>query len=217
MHAMIKQPRWILVVTAMLMAGIPALCEVYPSGGHGAAPIGVGSVIPIRWTNDLEATSVDLVLWNGALQQWTEIARNVPADQGEYHWQVPSSVVPGDRYRVGVRDAARPIRTLFSASWLSIGLPAPLVTGVANQIDHGMDVHVSPLPASDRVTVTWTDRQVERLEIVDVARRVLTSWDIANGSGTTQLDLRGLPTGSHFLRILAADGRLVVKPLPVIR
>ncbi len=217
MSSLIDQRRWILILATMVVAGIPALCDVYPSGGLAATPYGVGSVMSIRWTNDLEAVSVDLLLWNGALQQWTEIARNVPADQGEYHWQVPPSVIPGDRYRIGVRDAARPIRTLFSASWLSIGLPAPLVTEVDNEIDRGMDVHLSPLPASDRVTITWTDRQVERLEIVDVARRVLASWDLANNVGTTQLDLRGLPTGSHFLRILAADGRLVVKPLPVIR
>lgn len=217
MSTCLFSPRRILILVLFLAGHTLAMADVLPSGGFGATLYGVGTILPIRWTNDLETESVDVLLWNGALHEWTEIARNVPADQGTYNWQIPPTIVPGNRYRIGVRDAARPIRTMLSASWLSIGLPAPLVTTVSAEIDAGADVLLSPLPATDQVTVTWSDRDVERLEVVDLARRTLATWDVVKGAGTTQLDLRDLPSGSHFLRIIAADGRLVVKPLPVIR
>ena len=194
-----------------------ASADVLPGGGQSHTAFGAGSVIPIRWTNDLETEIVDLYLWNGALHEWTLIANGIPAGQGVFEWTVPYTVIPGDRYRIAVRDAARPIRQMLSAAWLSIGLPAPLVTSMNSVIDHGADIQLSPIPAADRLTVSWSDRDVVRLEVVGLARSVLATWELPSGAGSTQLDLRTLPIGSHFLRIHAADGRLVVKPLPILR
>lgn len=207
------------ILTAILVAVLPSLCaaDVFPSGGFGVDPLGAGSTVTIRWTDDLQAETVDVGIWNADLQQLTIIAATVDADQGAYQWTIPATQPPGDRYRFVVRDAARPIRSQFSTSWVSIGLPQPVVASVDAEIDHGSDVRCSPLPAGDHVTVSWEDRDTERLEIIDAARRVIGTWNVGKGAGTMRLDLRSVPSGSHFLRVRARDGRVVIKPLPVLR
>lgn len=207
------------ILTAVVLAVLPALviADVYPSGGFGGEPLGAGSQVVIRWTDDLQAELVDVGIWNADLHQLTVLAAGLDAGLREYVWTIPATQPPGHRYRFVVRDASRPIRAEFSPSWVAIGLPQPIVAGVEAEIDHGADVRCTPLPAGDHVTVSWEDRDTERLEIIDAARRIIGTWNVGKGAGTMQLDLRAIPSGSHFLRVRARDGRLVVKPLPVLR
>ncbi len=205
-----------IVILIAVLSSV-ASADVLPSGGFGAEPLGPGSQVTIRWNDDLQATAVDVGIWNADLQQLMLLATNLDAGLGEYVWTIPATQPPGDRYRFVVRDAARPIRSEFSPSWVPMGRPQPLVANVDAEIDHGADVRCSPIPAGDHVTVSWEDRDTDRLEIIDAARRIIGSWNVGNGAGTMRLDLRTIPSGSHFLRVRARDGRVVVKPLPVLR
>ena len=208
----------IMLVVALLSAfSSPMFADVHPSGGFGDQPLTPGSIVEITWDDALQAEFVDVGLWNGDLGHLTILATAVDATNGAYEWNIPATQHPGGRYRFVVRDAARPIRAEFSASWVSIGLPQPVVASVDLEIDHGTDIRCSPLPAGDHVTVSWEDRDTDRLEIIDASRRVIGTWKVGKGAGTMQLDLRTVPSGSHFLRVRARDGRVVVKPLPVLR
>lgn len=209
-------PTFLIAILIAVLSSV-ASADVLPSGGFGAEPLGPGSQVSIRWNDDLQAQTVDVGLWNADLQQLTILAANVDAALNEFVWTIPATQPMGARYRFVVRDAERPIRAEFSPSWVSIGLPQPLVASVDAEIDHGTDVRCSPLPAAEHVTVSWEDRDTEQLEIIDVSRRILGSWHVGKGAGTMRLDLRAIPSGSHFLRVRARDGRLVVKPLPILR
>ena len=71
----------LLIVILIAVFSSVASADVLPSGGFGADPLGTGSQVAIRWNDDLQATTVDVGLWNADLQQLMLLASNLDANQ----------------------------------------------------------------------------------------------------------------------------------------
>lgn len=66
---------------------------------------------------------------------------------------------------------------------------------------------LAPNPATDHVRVTFPTgiTQVDRVDVLDIAGKVVISQGVANGTGSTTLAVDQLAAGSYFVR-LNADG-----------
>lgn len=95
----------------------------------------------------------------------------------------------------------KPIFTPFS--WLNVGIDNPSST-------HNASLY--PNPATDRCTVSASGLQ--RVELLDLAGRFLSSPVVAAGSNECQLQLSGLQGGIYFVRLLCDRG-VIVKKLSV--
>ncbi len=90
----------ILLLTAGILAAqnVP-LTLVAPNGGETWQ---IGSTQNIVWTPLNIAGGVRLMLLGANSTVGTLIAQNIPASTGTYAWAIPSTVLPGSYYRVGI-------------------------------------------------------------------------------------------------------------------
>ncbi|HYE95809.1 MAG TPA: T9SS type A sorting domain-containing protein [Rubricoccaceae bacterium] len=81
-------------------------------------------------------------------------------------------------------------------------------------------LRVFPNPARDAVRVTVSGRDSERvvLDLLDVQGREVRSFGQTVVSGSPiRLDVRGLPSGSYFLRATSTESRMAVSALAVVQ
>ena len=192
------------------------MAAVSPDGGASGHWFGTGQDITITWNDDLEADIVDVALWNGTEGSLTVLAAGLPAGVHRYVWHVPAGLPTGERYRFVVRDALNHGRFDMSGGWISINMPRPIISTV-NMLDDGHDVVVTPMPASDNVTVVWGERSVSGIEVVDLHHRRIMMKEIDRGLRFAKIDLTGLSSGMVFVRLHDDRGASVTKPLIIER
>jgi len=159
---------------------------------------------------------VDVELWNADLGEYTTLARGIPAALGDHQWTVPAGFPAGERFRFVIRDASNPRRYDMSSGWVSINMPQPIVNSVS-MIDEGLDVRVRPMPAADNITVSWGDRSVTEIELVDLHHRPIVTRTAGEGANHVSIDLGSISSGLLFVRVHDAGGSVITKPVVIRR
>ena len=77
---------------------------------------------------------------------------------------------------------------------------------------------LAPNPATEQVRVTFPTgvRNAERLDVMDIAGKVVRSRGLADGPTSAFIDVRGLSAGTYFVRIIANGAYLPAALLEVI-
>lgn len=207
--------------TMLLIVLVSTIVEmhatVFPMGGRQAQHYMPGRVMQIGWNDDLDSRAVDIALWDGSLGRLTMIAQRVDASTGLFNWSVPTDLPYGERYRIMVRDSDAPLRAEYSKSFLTIGTrPRPVVAHV-DDIDRADDVRVEPFPASERLTVSWRDRSVERVEMYDLQRRPVMSTSVDPMADRLSVNVGGVASGLYYIKLTHTGGNVVVVPAMIGR
>lgn len=192
------------------------IAQVEPSGGVQAVTLVPGATVEIEWEDDLQASRVDLALWNGDEGRETLIATNIETTPGFYEWQIPSSTPPGERYRFVVRDHQQPRRAIRSRSWVTINRVQPHVSTMKEE-QPPSQMQLFPMPAHDDLTITWSGHDVDQIDILDLEQRVLQRWDVDLGDTSKQVDIRTLPTGTYVIRLHHQTGGTSTERLTIAR
>lgn len=205
-----------LLVTLLMLRCYPALADVSVRTPSSSSSIPVGTSVTIQWTNDLEASRVDVELWDGVRQSTTVIASGVPAQQRELAWTIPTSLEEGARYRVFVRDGQRRSRTMQSIGFLTFRKRFPMPTTVEAYSSNPTELDVAPMPASEKIRLTWIE-PMKHIEIVDLQGTILHRIEPADGASGCVLNVTELGTGSYCVVGHTRAGGLVRRPLVVQR
>jgi uncharacterized protein YjdB len=83
----------------------------------------------------------------------------------------------------------------------------PIVTGVANVTNGGVEINAFPSPASDKLFVQWGEgaNQSATVTLTDAAgHSVHTSGISMNGAGRTAIDVNGLAAGMYLVQVKGA-------------
>jgi hypothetical protein len=206
------------LVLVVFMSVTARAFHITPSGGIVSSPLAVGSDVVVQWLpSDVEGMeSVDVLLWDGYTSDLQMIAEAVNPSVGEAAWVVPGTIVPGDRYRFVVRDAANTRRFRMSDGWVPLGIPQPVSTQEEGP-DTGSDVSVHPFPAMTSVRVGWEDREIRRLQVVNMNNEVVMEQDVSLSASTTQLNVRAVPSGLYHVKLIDVRGNIVSHPMMVTR
>jgi len=207
----------IIICLVYVLAGFVLLrAEVTVHSAESSMSLLPGSVVAIRWSDDLEADVVNVELWDGVRGTTAEIANNVTRQQRELTWTIPVGITDGRRYRFVVRDARRPGRTMASIGFHAIMRPAPVTTSVRQQAQVGGELDVMPRPASEQIHLTWT-QPVGRIEIVD-ARGVRVKL-VSPGEATRMctVDVADLGVGAYTVLSRTRQGQVLQSPLIINR
>jgi hypothetical protein len=205
------------LILLFLLLPISLQATVFPMGGKRLAPYHQGRTMTIGWDDELQANNVDIGIWDGATSQLTMIATRISANEGSYVWSIPQGLPTGDRYRIMVRDADAPLRAQYSSGYVSIGMtPRPIATTV-KQVDEGVDVQASPFPAAEMLTISWRDRDVAKVELLDLHRRLSSSVEVEHGADHARIDVRSVPSGLYFARLVHRNGSIVIEPAMISR
>jgi hypothetical protein len=180
------------------------------SSPHAGSQLAGGALAWVRWEtpNGVAVESVRLLFSPDGGGTWSPIARGQP-NTGSYDWMVPG--VPSDQARMAVVAESADRSTMEGVLGVSdafaigatVGVDVPTPGQVALAIRG-----VTPNPAVGgrlRVEFALRDGSPARLELMDVAGRLLHSRDVGSfGPGTHALDLsagRVLRPGMYFLRL----------------
>jgi hypothetical protein len=205
------------VLTAIVLfsvSTVSALSTVFPSGGVRAEGYVNGSTVQISWNDDLTANAINVGLWNGDTGMLTQLAQGVDVSLGSYDWAIPADQPAGSRYRFVITDASNPRKLELSGGWISLGTVGALISSIS-EVDLGEDVQCDPFPASTSVRVSWKDRIVTTVEIIDIMHRVVLKRDVDSRAGSIRLDIRDLASGLVFVRLRGSNGSLVATPLMI--
>ncbi len=203
----------LLMMLAAVMLSVGTLhATVFPGGGISAAGYAPGTIVDITWNSDLMTGQVDVGLWNGDTGTLEILAQGIDFGQGAYEWMIPADQSSGDRYRFVIRDAGNPRRLELSMGWITLGSPPPAVTSVED-IDYGSDIRCDPFPAGNEVRVSWKDRVVTSVEIIDLMHRVVLHQDVDANAGSVRLDVSKMASGLTFIRLRGPNGGIVATPL----
>lgn len=205
-----------LFIASMMLACYPALADVSVRTPSSSSSIPVGTSVTIHWTNDLEASRVDVELWDGVRQSTTVIASGISAHQREVAWTIPTSLEEGARYRVIVRDGQRRSRTMQSIGFLTLRKRSLMPTTVEAYSSNPTELDVAPMPASEKVRLTWIE-PMKHIEIVDLQGTILRRMEPADGASGCVLSVTDIGTGTYSIVGHTSAGVLVRRPLIVHR
>lgn len=175
-----------------------------------------GSIVTIRWSDDLEADAVNIELWDGVRATTAAIANNVTRKQRELTWTIPTGIGDGRRYRFVVRDARRPDRTMASVGFHAIMRPAPVTTSVHQQDPAGGELDVMPRPATEHVHLSWT-QPLRRIEIVDVRGERVKLVSPGETTRMCTVDVTDLGIGTYTVLSRTLQGQVLQSPLIINR
>ena len=201
-------------LAVLFYASAIMLSTVHPSGGVNSTGYENGAVVRITWNDDLMTNAIDVSLWNGDTGESTILAQNLDISQGAYEWTIPAAQQPGGRYRFVITDVSNRRRLELSDGWITLGSAGPIISSVT-EVDYGTDVHCDPFPASAVVRVSWADRIVTSLEVIDVMHRIVLTKDVDPNAGSVQVDISGIASGLAFVRLRGPNGSLVATPLMI--
>jgi Secretion system C-terminal sorting domain len=83
-----------------------------------------------------------------------------------------------------------------------------------DEIVDGTGISIYPNPSSDLVTIS-TDKKVTKIQIIDLAGRVVKQLDNTNGNAVNSLPISDLSNGIYTVKI-AADGHVFTKSLAIV-
>jgi VCBS repeat protein len=190
------------------------------AGSHLAA----GSLVQVRWQtpSGVAVQSVTLLFSIDGGGTWSLIARG-QADIGSYDWTVPSVQTDEAKVAVVLVESADASGDLVDGVLgVSDAFSIESVVGVRDRVPTALALSIlNPMTSGAlRVELALRDESPARLEVVDVAGRVLTAKQVGTlGPGTHVLDLDDggeLRPGIYFLR-LTQGGSQVQSRAAVLR
>lgn len=206
----------ILVCGLLLLATSHARADVFVITPDASMTVGSGTPVVIRWGDDLEAPLVNIELWDGVRGISTVLAQNIKAPQREINWTVPEDIENGSRYRFVVRDARDTTRAMFSVGFTSLVRRSRTATGIDDLTQQLVRFDVAPLPAADRVRISWTE-PLRRIEIIDLTGVVVVRLDPAPGAQSCLVNIAALSAASYTVAAYTGSGSVIRRPLLVQR
>lgn len=206
----------ILLLGALVFSSSYARAEVFVITPDHSTTIRSGMPTIIRWDNDLETPQVHVELWDGVRGTTTVLAENVTAPQREINWTVPDDIRNGNRYRFVVRDARNARRAVFSVGFTNLVRQASTPTGIDSAASGEFSMEIAPVPAMDRVRISWTE-PLKRIEIVDMTGTVVVRLEPASGAQACSVNITALSTGTYSIVGQSPTGYVVRRPLLVQR
>lgn len=207
---------FIASVAVLLIAGSNVTADVSVHTNESSTTLTPGTVMSIRWSNDLEAANVDVVLWDGIRRTTQVIAERLSEEQTQLVWTVPAGIDDGTRYRILVRDSRQPDRAMSNVGFLTFLRAAPVPTSI-DQLGADADrIEVAPVPASERVRIGWSV-PMRRIEIVDVHGARVKVLDLLESSRSCSIEIADLSAGTYTVQSLSASGRRTHSPLIIHR
>jgi hypothetical protein len=206
----------ILVTGLLVVSAIQAHAEVFVITSDASSTTTSGTPMVIRWSDELETPLVNVELWDGVRGTTTVLARNIAVPQREISWTVPEDVENGDRYRFVVRDARKATRAIYSVGFTGLVRRAASPTGITEPTSRALSVDVEPMPATDRIRVSWTE-PMRRIEIVDLTGAVVIRLDPAPGSHACSVNIDTLSSATYSLVAYAGSGNVTRRSLLVQR
>ena len=205
-----------LYIVLMMLSCYPVLADVAVRTPSSSSSIPVGTSVTIHWTNDLEASIVNVELWDGVRQSTMVIASGLSGQQRELAWTIPSTLEEGSRYRIVVRDAQRQWRTMHRVGFLTLRKRALMPTSVEVYSSDPKEMVVAPMPASENIRLTWLE-PMRHIEIVDLQGTILRRMEPAFGASGCVLNVTDLGTGCYNIVGHTRIGGVVRRPLVVQR
>lgn len=205
----------VMVLAPLMVASVQA--QVWPSGGAAEKQLMPGSAVSVKWDDAIRADRVTIELWDGERGVASMVASGVAASQPHYEWVIPADQLTGAMYRFVVRDHTRPSIAMFSKGFLSIVSTQSLVSGIQGESVSIGQVIVEPVPAVDKITVTWELNNTETLEIRDLQGQLRWSGIVSTASTSLDVDVRELSTGMYTLIARTVSGQSITKPFLIQR
>jgi hypothetical protein len=206
----------ILVTGLLVVSAIQVRAEVFVITPDASATVTSGTPMVIRWSDELETPLVNVELWDGVRGTTTVLARSIAVPQREISWIVPEDVESGDRYRFVVRDARKATRAIYSVGFTGLVRTAASPTGITEPTSQPFTVDVAPMPATDRIRVSWTE-PVRRIEIVDLTGAVVIRLDPAPSSHACSVNITTLSSATYSVVAYAGSGNVTRRSLLVQR
>jgi hypothetical protein len=116
-----------------------------------------------------------------------------------------------------VRDSDQPLRAQFTAGFLTMGTSQQPVAASIMEVDAGDDVQCSPFPANDNVTISWSNRKIRLIELLDIHHRQVLSVAVDPDANHQTFDIQAIVSGMFFARLEHTNGALVVVPVLIGR
>lgn len=205
---------FIKAILAVIVCTPAFSLTITPTGGSQSGGYSIGSTVPIQWDGEPLADNVDVLLWDGYSSVYTPISLATAWTENGVYWKVPGTVTPGNRYRFVVRDPANHKRFQMSAGWVQLGFAVPTEAREEGP-DKGLDVQVHPFPAQSAAVVSWFNRNIENLHVVDLHNKVLLEIIVPHGVQSTTVDIRGISSGLVFIKLIDANGSVASAPLMI--
>lgn len=169
----------------------------------------------ITWDDDIGETAKQVLLWDADRGVLRPISEVIPANVHEFLWQVPSHILPGNRYRFVVRNPDNVRQADYTDGFVPINPMQPLLTGVT-PTEGVADIHIDPFPADDHVQVSWgMSRVVTQIELLNIHYEQMKSIAVQAGSSSVALSTKQLPSGLALVRLVGSDGLSVIQPLVI--
>lgn len=141
--------------------------QVLPPGGATDAPWRPGTAVDVSWDDALDATTVDIELFDAARQQRITVAQQVDAKPRTAGIMLPDSLRPGNHYVVLIRDAAQPSRYVRSSGYIPVAPALARVrpTDVPERHAQRAEYAVAPNPTPASAVLTWDVLGVRKIRI----------------------------------------------------
>ncbi len=203
----------ILIICATFILVASSKAHIWPSGGATEVPLVPGRTVSITWDDAITSERATIELWDGERSVSTVIASNVLTSLRRYEWTIPFDQPIGSKYRFVLRSTQRPRVAILSQGFIQMTAPYQLVSSVnSEELDNGR-VSVFPIPASDRITASWSVNGASMIEIRDVRGLRMWSQTIHPASTTLEIDVRDIQTGMYTLNVVGADGKKSSRPI----
>jgi hypothetical protein len=201
-----------LCTAILTMSSVNA--EVFPSGGRAYKDISQGETVRVRWSNEINAHLVDVLLWDGRTGVYTMIAEKIPISNHQIEWQVPESIPNGDRFRFVIRDVANHHRRDYSSGFVHIQRSQEMIVGVGGVVSTS-SVMVWPNPANQVCEIRWHSGLVDKIKVTDLQGNITTILSVERGSQAAVLDVSGFSKGAYQISLMQSDVLTGVAPLHI--
>jgi hypothetical protein len=193
---------------ALSAIGSSAFAQSVITSPMGGEEFIAGSTRTVSWNPKLVTGMLTLSLWDGEHSKWSNVFSNVPAEEGEITWAVPSNL-QGKKFRVKLSTTGTVSGSMLSRTFFSI-VPPPAkvetsVPGVTSPI--ACTVHPNPASSQTRICIEDLPEGVPAtVEIVNELGNVVTTLynatpDAELGLCLT-LDCTKLPSGIYYAHIM---------------
>ncbi|MFP4368582.1 MAG: T9SS type A sorting domain-containing protein, partial [Candidatus Kapaibacterium sp.] len=163
----------------------------------------IGQMGLIKWNVNNFPNNVNIYLWDGSQSKYHVIASNIPGSKGSYQWLVKGEFQPGKFFRVKVQaqnSAYYQMSEFFFPIYYEHQAgqnPIPLTNE---------DIFVSPNPASDNISISWSNDHAIKLEMIDLEGHRIRELSYFNEKGAN-LNIEDLKNGVYIIKVYFLDGR----------
>lgn len=206
-------PHYLILLAATASS---VMADVSIHTAEASTTLTAGTVMSIRWTNDLEAANVDVVLWDGVRRTTYVLAEGLTQETTHLVWTIPTGIEDGSRYRILVRDTRQPDRAMSSVGFMTFRRVAPMPTSMHDAGLSSYSVDVSPMPAGDRVRIGWSV-PMRQVELIDVRGMCVKVIHLAESVQGCSIDIADLSIGTYSVLAESTMGQRFRRPLIINR